>query len=437
MTMPEHDAGIVHASASNPCDGPELRGDHEPGNGRAHARGSVAGRSRQSFVIPRHTGSDWLVVTLKRHGAPQSLRMDQMAQKPHLMRIRCPRRGRGGAAARFCPRGPSGNEDRGRRTDHWLRISIRDRRFRRMAYKTWFTDRGLHRRREFRQLVLRLLDWHAAGRVPSGRQHFLDVAISRMRSIVPHSDDRNTHDIGFNLCTSVPSAYHITGDPWLREVGMHGANQLRSRLVTTRDNAYVPSWPLVHERGSRTVQIDTMPILPLLYWATDESKDTDLREAGEAHAQTTQEHFVRPDYSTVHTVEFDPVSGHPMRKFTFRGYADDSCWSRGQAWAIYGFVATAHATRRIEYLQLAERLAGYFSNRLDATLIHSGTSMIRRILIHRATPRRQLSSHRHCWIYRPSILMPAPEPNGKGVVSHFLQSSANIVWRRRRRTGAC
>jgi unsaturated chondroitin disaccharide hydrolase len=203
----------------------------------------------------------------------------------------------------------------------------------------------------------------------SGRQYFLDAALSRLRSVVPHADDRNTHDIGFNLCTSVPSAYRITGDPWLREVGVHGANQLRSRLVTTRNNASIPSWPLVHERGSRTVQIDTMPVLPLLYWAAEESKDAGFREAGEAHAQTTQQHFVRPDYSTVHAVEFDPESGCPTRKFAFRGYADDSCWSRGQAWAVYGFVATARAIGKIEYLQLGERLASHFMSRLDATLI--------------------------------------------------------------------
>lgn len=203
----------------------------------------------------------------------------------------------------------------------------------------------------------------------SGRQHFLDIALLRMRSIVPHSDDRNTHDIGFNLCTSVPSAYHITGDPWLREIGVHGANQLRSRVVTTRENAYIPSWPLVDDRGSRTVQIDTMPILPLLYWAAEESKDAGLREAGEAHARTTQGNFVRPDYSTVHAVEFDQVTGHATRKFTFRGYADGSCWSRGQAWGVYGFVATARATGKIEYLKLAERLADHFLSRLDATLI--------------------------------------------------------------------
>jgi len=203
----------------------------------------------------------------------------------------------------------------------------------------------------------------------SGRRHFLRTAISRVHSMVPHSDDRNTHDIGFNLCTSIPSAFHITRDAWLREVGVYGANQLRSRVVKTQDNAYIPSWPLGNNRGSRTVQIDTMPVLFLLYWATEESKDASLRAAGEAHAQTTQEHFVRPDYSTVHAVEFGPVTGHPTRKFTFRGYADDSCWSRGQAWGVYGFVATARATGKIEYLRLAERLADHFMNRLDGTLI--------------------------------------------------------------------
>ena len=154
-------------------------------------------------------------------------------------------------------------------------------------------------------------------------------------------------------------------------VGRRGARAgcVAATAPLSRDNAYIPSWPLVDDRGSRTVQIDTMPILPLLYWAAEESKDAVLHEAGEAHALTTPEHFVRPDHSTVHAVEFDSVSGRPTRKFTFRGYADDLCWSRCQAWAIYGFVATARATRRIEYLQLAERLTYHFLSQLDATLI--------------------------------------------------------------------
>ena len=40
----------------------------------------------------------------------------------------------------------------------------------------------------------------------SGRRRFLESANARLRSIVPHAEDRNTHDIGFNLCTSIPAA---------------------------------------------------------------------------------------------------------------------------------------------------------------------------------------------------------------------------------------
>ena len=203
----------------------------------------------------------------------------------------------------------------------------------------------------------------------SGRERFLEAARKRMHLMVPHADDRNTHDIGFNLCTSAPSAYYITGDTWFRDVGLHGANQLRSRLIATERNAFIPSWPLLHEQGSRTVQIDTMAVLPLLFWAAAESSDLSFGAAAEAHAKTTQQNFVRPDDSTGHAAEFDRVTGLATRKFTFRGYSDDSCWSRGQAWAIYGFVAAARATSKIEYLNLAERLCGHFLSRLDDTLI--------------------------------------------------------------------
>ncbi|MGH6919696.1 MAG: glycoside hydrolase family 88 protein, partial [Geminicoccaceae bacterium] len=55
--------------------------------------------------------------------------------------------------------------------------------------------------------------------------------------------------------------------------------------------------------------------------------------------------------------------------FTFQGAFDESCWPRGQAWAIYGFAATARATGKPEYLDLAERLADYYFARLDDGLV--------------------------------------------------------------------
>jgi len=94
------------------------------------------------------------------------------------------------------------------------------------------------------------------------------------------------------------------------------------------------------------------------------SRDGSFRLAAEAHALTTREAFTRSDMSTYHAVEFDDVSGERLRAYTFQGATDESCWSRGQAWAILGFTATACATGKREYLEFAEHLADYFLLRL-------------------------------------------------------------------------
>jgi unsaturated chondroitin disaccharide hydrolase len=78
----------------------------------------------------------------------------------------------------------------------------------------------------------------------------------------------------------------------------------------------------------------------------------------------TRRSFIRDDMSTYHAVEYALPQGNRSRGFTFQGYADESCWARGQAWAIYGYVATAAATGKREYLNLAEQLAEYWWRRV-------------------------------------------------------------------------
>jgi unsaturated chondroitin disaccharide hydrolase len=112
-----------------------------------------------------------------------------------------------------------------------------------------------------------------------------------------------------------------------------------------------------------------MANLSLLYWAADQADDGSFRLAAEAHAVMTRAAFVRPDLSTYHAVEYDLASGERTRGFTFQGAFDESCWPRGQAWAIYGFAATARATGKPEHLELAEQLADYYLSRLDDGLV--------------------------------------------------------------------
>ncbi len=140
--------------------------------------------------------------------------------------------------------------------------------------------------------------------------------------------------------------------------------------MTSTRGAYISAWgPLDDARGRRSSAIDTMANIPLLYWAAREADDGSFRLAGEAHAMMTRDAFIRADDSTFHAVEYALPSGERTRGFTFQGYADASCWSRGQAWAIYGFVATYAATGKPEYLALAERLATYWLRRTGADLV--------------------------------------------------------------------
>ena len=79
----------------------------------------------------------------------------------------------------------------------------------------------------------------------------------------------------------------------------------------------------------------------------------------------TAKAFIRPDDSTYHAVEYDMTTGVRRRGYTFQGAFDESAWSRGQAWAVYGYVNTARETGKRAWLDLAGRLTAYYLRRLD------------------------------------------------------------------------
>ena len=81
--------------------------------------------------------------------------------------------------------------------------------------------------------------------------------------------------------------------------------------------------------------------------------------AAEKHAQTTIKNHFRADASTWHVVSYDPATGQPHAKNTAQGYSDDSAWSRGQAWGVYGYTAMARETGERRYLDFARKLADY------------------------------------------------------------------------------
>ena len=65
-----------------------------------------------------------------------------------------------------------------------------------------------------------------------------------------------------------------------------------------------------------------------------------------------------------YTYYIDPETGDGRYGKTNQGFSDDSCWSRGQAWGIYGFSLGYRYTQEQQFRDTAKKLANYFLDRL-------------------------------------------------------------------------
>ena len=117
--------------------------------------------------------------------------------------------------------------------------------------------------------------------------------------------------------------------------------------------------------------------LPLLVWDLAGKPAAgpirDLYEHAVTHARTVLAEHVRPDGSTYHIVQHVEApgarAGQIHAKISDQGFAAESTWSRGQAWALHGFTTTYRLTRDNPaaaelFLDAARRTADYFINHL-------------------------------------------------------------------------
>ena len=172
-------------------------------------------------------------------------------------------------------------------------------------------------------------------------------------------DSGMDHDSGFRWLPTAVADYRVTKNPESRNRGMLAACNLAGRFNPA--GRFIRAWNDPGD-GSRAgwAIIDCMMNLPLLYWAYEESRDPRFLQIATLHADTAEKNFIRPDGSANHIVEFDPVTGEFVQSFGGQGFGVGSSWTRGQAWALYGFVLSYIHTSDEKYLNTAKRVANYF-----------------------------------------------------------------------------
>jgi Glycosyl Hydrolase Family 88. len=170
------------------------------------------------------------------------------------------------------------------------------------------------------------------------------------------------HDVGFMWLHSAVANYRITGNERSMARGMHAAHLLSGRYNPR--GRFIRSW---NRDRSGWVIVDSMMNVPLLYWAADTIQDPRFTYIAMDHVDTVMKNTVREDGSCNHIIVLDPTNGELLETPGGQGYGSGSSWSRGQAWAIYGFALSYHYTKKLEYLATAKKVAHYFMANVEKT----------------------------------------------------------------------
>lgn len=195
----------------------------------------------------------------------------------------------------------------------------------------------------------------------SGDPVFRDAAMRHARDFerrVRDGEDLDTHDLGFLYTLACVAPWRLEGDEAAREAALLAAEHLMGRFLEPA--GVIQAWgDLSDPRQSGRTIIDSLMNMPLLTWAYEQTGEERFADAVRRHTTQLREHIIRPDDSTFHTFYWDVVTGEPLRGATEQGAHDDSCWSRGQAWGVYGFALNHRATGDPTLLEAAWRCADY------------------------------------------------------------------------------
>lgn len=161
------------------------------------------------------------------------------------------------------------------------------------------------------------------------------------------------HDVAFMWNLAAKPSYLFDGNHDSKVRTLMAANILASRANIK--GKYIKAW-----NSANYTIIDSMMNIPLLYWASREIEDDRYKYIAEMHADSTIKHHIREDGSVVHIANHYTDRDEIIETLAGQGCAVGSSWTRGQAWAVYGFTLSYAHTKEQRYLETAIRVTDKF-----------------------------------------------------------------------------
>ncbi|NWO00507.1 glycoside hydrolase family 88 protein [Tetragenococcus halophilus] len=199
---------------------------------------------------------------------------------------------------------------------------------------------------------------------------FIDVAMENIVSFKERLDKHyvlDHHDIGFLYSLSAVAGYQITGNEVCKNEILESANLLLNRYHEKGE--FIQAWGKFGDPKEYRLIIDSLMNLPLLFRASEISRDAKYRQVAIKHYNTLLKNIVREDGTTFHTYYFDPQTGQPMYGATYQGNSDHSIWARGQSWANLGIPIVQGYLTNTTYPVIYPKILDAFINRLPSDLV--------------------------------------------------------------------
>lgn len=194
----------------------------------------------------------------------------------------------------------------------------------------------------------------------TGNEELKNRAIQYTNMLNPIRHLKNTHDVGFMINCSYGNALRLAPADTIKAVIIETAENLSARF--NPEIGCIRSWDF--GEWNFPVIIDNMMNLDLLFNATKLSGNSKYYDIAVKHAQTTMKNHFRPDYTSYHVVSYHN-DGTIEKKQTHQGKNDDSAWSRGQAWGVYGYTSCYRETKDTAFLQQAINIADMIMKRVN------------------------------------------------------------------------
>ncbi|MEK5379235.1 glycoside hydrolase family 88 protein [Niallia sp. FSL W8-0635] len=175
------------------------------------------------------------------------------------------------------------------------------------------------------------------------------------------------HDLGFLYSLSVGAGYRITKNEEFIPILKGAADKLLERYQSK--GGFLQAWGSLNNEEEYRLIIDSLINLPLLFDVWRLTSDGKYYEKAENHYHQVLNHIFREDYSTYHTYYFNPVNGEPLRGATHQGYRDDSCWARGQAWAVLGLPLNNYYAPSLRNEIVYQKAVNYFLSNLPKDIV--------------------------------------------------------------------